>query len=992
MSRLAHLFLLAVVMSLLILGASAQTSNVDPSFSPFPSATANLTGGYFQLQPDGRIILLAQHGSSENPISNVYRLNQDGSLDPTFVCGDCSFEIGSVFVQPDGKVLIGGFDRSTLKPRLVRLNTDGSVDPSLVSPFNQTGPTWVATPWGVDAMGDIFTSLGFSIAGGGFMTLYRLLPNGPIDASFTPLQFDTRRTAQEGISKLTVLPDDKILIAGRHSYGEIFRVNTDGTEDFGFSSPVLTYQGLPTLPHVTGYAQQPDGKTAFAGNFDSVNGVNRSSFARLNANGSLDQPFAPQPPFITGTSGGSDIQAQSSGKMIISGTFFTSNFRRIEVDGSIDNTFQTPNVTTLYQWRVDTNDRILFFGNPSGQALGLYRLNPDGSLDSTFHVNVRVPATVKLAVPQPDGKVLIAGTFQYVGNIPAPYFARLLPDGTLDSSFNAGTGFNSSVDTLLVQTDGKILALGLSGTRLVRINSDGSLDGTFTCSISEVNTIALQSDERIILGGGHMAVNGFSRFGLARLNTDGSIDSGFSVAIANPGVYSVHVQADDKIVFGGTFTNVGGLPRIDLARIMADGTVDQTFNAGSIPTILKVRPYSNGKFFALTLDNAVLRRNQDGSADATFQSVPVSNGNINDICVESSGSVIAGGTFTSPRSRIIRLTTTGALDPAFLPSGTNGDVLGLSRQPDDKILVAGAFTSIGGYGRAGIARLLPTLVQRITPFDFDGDGRADVSVTRSGSDYVWYQLLGPSYMFAQTPFGQTGDIVAPADFDGDGITDLAIFRAPSGDWWYRSSMTGQQLSAHWGANGDIPLPGDIDGDGKADFVVYRPSNGTWYRLVNEQNTQLNVTFGAPGDKPLLADFDGDGKADPTIFRPSTGTFWYAASSAGGAHRATQWGISTDLPVPADYDGDGKTDFAVYRPAEGAWYVLKSSDGNLLALQFGLAGDRPIPADYDGDGRVDIAVYRPSTGIWYLLQSTSGFQGFQWGISTDMPSPAAYIPQ
>jgi hypothetical protein len=84
--------------------------------------------------------------------------------------------------------------------------------------------------------------------------------------------------------------------------------------------------------------------------------------------------------------------------------------------------------------------------------------------------------------------------------------------------------------------------------------------------------------------------------------------------------------------------------------------------------------------------------------------------------------------------------------------------------------------------------------------------------------------------------------------------------------------------------------------------------------------------------------------------------------------------------------------AVFRPSNGAWYVLKSSDLSYIILSFGLDGDRPVPADYDGDGRADIAVFRPSTGVWYLMQSTSGTTGYQWGVSTDVAVPSAYVPQ
>ena len=61
------------------------------------------------------------------------------------------------------------------------------------------------------------------------------------------------------------------------------------------------------------------------------------------------------------------------------------------------------------------------------------------------------------------------------------------------------------------------------------------------------------------------------------------------------------------------------------------------------------------------------------------------------------------------------------------------------------------------------------------------------------------------------------------------------------------------------------------------------------------------------------------------------------------------------------------------------------------MNFGLSEDKPVPADYDGDGKSDIAVFRPSTGVWYLMRSTQGFTAIQFGISSDIPTPNAFVP-
>ena len=269
-----------------------------------------------------------------------------------------------------------------------------------------------------------------------------------------------------------------------------------------------------------------------------------------------------------------------------------------------------------------------------------------------------------------------------------------------------------------------------------------------------------------------------------------------------------------------------------------------------------------------------------------------------------------------------------------------------------------------------------------TPFDFDGDGKSDVSVFRPSTG-IWY-LQQSQNGFAGFSFGQSGDLVAPADYDGDGKTDLAVFR--SGSWYIQRSTAGF-TGVSFGAPGDLPRPADFDGDGKADIAIFRPSSGQWYYINSSNLTVSGITFGQNGDAPIPGDYDGDSKADIAVFRPSTG-IWYLNRSSAGFTGIT-FGQAGDIPVPANYDGDSKADIAVFR--NGAWYGLNSSNGSFFGVSFGQNGDVPIPADYDGDGKADIGVFRPSIGTWYIQRTTSGFFGLSFGASTDKPVPSAFQP-
>ena len=281
--------------------------------------------------------------------------------------------------------------------------------------------------------------------------------------------------------------------------------------------------------------------------------------------------------------------------------------------------------------------------------------------------------------------------------------------------------------------------------------------------------------------------------------------------------------------------------------------------------------------------------------------------------------------------------------------------------------------------------------------DFDGDGRADVTVFRPALG-MWYSLRsGTNYAsYTGHNWGVSTDIPLPRDYDGDGKTDIAVYRPSIGTWFVLRSSTNftSYGTYQWGVSTDIPVPADYDGDGKADLAVYRPSVGTWYVLRSSTNytTWGIYQWGNSSDVPVPADYDGDGQAEIAIFRPSTGA-WYILRSLSGytSYTSHQWGGGTDVPVVGDYDGDGRADIAVYRPSGAAWYILQSNleFTTYATYQWGSPTDVPVPNDYDGDGMTDLGVFRPSTSAWYVLRSSTNFTNYSsyiFGVSTDTPLP------
>jgi uncharacterized delta-60 repeat protein len=416
---------------------------------------------------------------------------------------------------------------------------------------------------------------------------------------------------------------------------------------------------------------------------------------------------------------------------------------RLNTDGTLDTSFDPGaggkffSVTASLRADFQPDGKILVSGQFSfynGVGISnLARLNADGTLDTGFDFGPGTGARgpVVTSAVSPGGKIMIGGSFGFYNNISRGRVARLNADGTLDTTFDPGTGANDDLSQCVLQGDGKIIISGLftsyNGTvrnYIARLNTDGSLDAGFDPAAGPdnmVRAVAIQADGKIIIGGAFTSFNGTSRKGIARLNADGSLDTGFNPALnGNGDVFTISIQPDGKIIAAGTFSY--NSTRFRIARLNTDGTLDTGFTPGTgvednfvftscLQSDGKIIIGGNFTLYNGSPVNRIARLNTDGTLDQSFDPGTGPNSSVLALTLQGDGKIIIGGEFTSfngdtQKKYIARLNADGSLDPLFDPgTGPSHRVNTISFQPDHKIIIGGSFVSYNGIGRNRIARI-----------------------------------------------------------------------------------------------------------------------------------------------------------------------------------------------------------------------------------------------------------------------------------------------
>ncbi|MFM9955769.1 MAG: hypothetical protein ACKVVO_17100, partial [Opitutaceae bacterium] len=990
------------------------------------------------------------------------RLNTDGTVD-AFNPG-ASSTVSSIVLQSDGKILLAGAftaftpsagTGSTSRSFIARLNADGTLDTAFTPLVNARATTLALQSDGKIIVGGQFTLFqppgATSTTVNGVVTstaitrnrLLRLNADGTVDAAYAPNVID-------GVVLALALQSDGRLVVGGsfkgiQSAGDATwtlrkyaaRLGTDGKLDLTFNLDLSEANGnrvdsLALQSIVTaGVTEQ---KILLGGSFVSLAPIGAPAvipanhYVRINANGTLDRAFSPG----TGGASGGVIAAmalQSDGKIVAVGAFAdiggtrTTNVARFNAEGAADTSFASsldadgPIAAVLH--RSDT-------APVPTQGNGLAWLNRDGSLRTAFAPSVRLTGTIRAVVTQPDGRVLLGGSFTNPAGTTGSHLVRIAADGTLDTSFSPAP--NADVSAITLQPDGKILVAGsfsaIAGvTRnfIARLNANGTLDTAFDPNASaRVNAIVLQADGKIVLGGAFTTLqpNGATattaRNFLARVETTGALDTAYNPA-PSATVSALLLQPDGMIVAGGSFTSftpnaaTTATARNYLARIKTDGTLD-TFDPSASGAVSALAAYFDGKIIVggafnafspnsignTNFRNYIARLNADGTVDSNFD--PNTNGPVSAVAVESSGAVVFGGTFTAlqangaieaiARNRLARVDFSGALDTTFNPDA-NGSVEVLALRADGSLIVGGALSTVRPTGvmllGGNFATIGGVASRNLALINDDGTVSTAFQPNPNGAVTALLSLPSGSTLAAgsfTTIAGANRNRLARFNSDGSldtgyspnfaGTVNALIVQADN-----RSLVIagGSFATVNGAARANLArlLP-----DGSTD-ATFAPNVGVVRALVAQADGRILVLADGTGVRHVVSRLNADGTNDATFtaFNGAAAAINAIALQADG--RIIVGGAFTGFTVRLNSNGTRDTTFDP-QPDGAVTALTLQTDGRVL-----VAGTFSRMGGLIRAGLARLAATTPATQVFALNPARTSVTWARGGTATELSS-------
>lgn len=589
-----------------------SNGSIDNTFNIGSGADSTIQS--VKIQSDGKIIC-GGYFNTFNGIAknNLVRLNSNGTIDNTFDIGSGfthATSYGSIIfaieTQNDGKILIGGlftnFNGYNIKG-IVRLNSNGSIDNSF------------AIGTGTDEYNKvkriIYNPISNSIFFGGLISSFNGQPanniiclnlDGSTNTSFTPSINIGDESGETGILDFAFFNDNKVLVSGdfvKNNNYDLFLYNANGSEnnDFHFSNIQSS-----NIPMITTVAIDNQNGIYAAGYFQNINYTEnaKGSIVKIYPDGQTDLRFNPNfggqaaPNGYAGSARNSLFM--SNGKILIqmSGYYNERECRSISIeqDGSVyqPDALNFKNLNLSANTTKKSNNGKLFVGNSF-----LYKITENGVLDTSYSStqNLYTPPYYNILIndfiEQSDGKIIIGGNFRLATAYYQDIF-RVNSNGAVDNSFIVGTGFgyDKMVNSIALQSDNKIIVGGefssYNGTNninnILRLNSNGSIDNTFSVGSGFndiVRKIIITSDSKIIVCGKFTSYNGEAAPHMIRLNMNGSIDNSFTSPFPVGDTFTdsgcVIEQPDGKYIVSAYINQVQVLYRLN-----NDGTLDSTFN------------------------------------------------------------------------------------------------------------------------------------------------------------------------------------------------------------------------------------------------------------------------------------------------------------------------------------------------------------------------------------------------------------------------------